>query len=146
MYLRPKLKLSVNNQDKPSRFFRELRDLARNAYPVEDFRNEILLTTFITGLSNASVRWEVRKGKPADDDAALPVETHSYPEINVSKLQTSGITNISNKTSLHTFNNFNELLRSLRTEIQDGVAKSSRPDRNAFQNNQRHHSGIPDSK
>ena len=37
-------------------FFRELRDLARNAYPVEAVRNEILLTPFIAGLSNPTVR------------------------------------------------------------------------------------------
>ena len=60
-------------------FFRDLRDLARNAYPVEAVRNEILLTTFIAGLSNLTVRWEVRKAEPADADAALQasVETHS---------------------------------------------------------------------
>ena len=38
-------------------FFRELRDLARNAYPVEAVRYEILLTTFIAGLSNPTVLW-----------------------------------------------------------------------------------------
>ena len=64
-------------------FFRELRDLARNAYPLEAFRNEILLTNFIAGLSNPTVRWEVRKAKPADVDAALQaaVETHTFLEI-----------------------------------------------------------------
>ena len=49
-------------------FFWELRVLARNAYPVEVVRNEILLTTFIAGLSNPTVRWEVRKAKTADAD------------------------------------------------------------------------------
>ena len=46
MYLRLKLKLSVNNMDEKSQLFQELQDLARNAYPVEVIRNEILLTTF----------------------------------------------------------------------------------------------------
>ena len=61
-------------------FFRKLQDLARNAYLVEAVRNEILLTTFIAGLSKPTVWWEVRKAKPADADAALQtaVETHSF--------------------------------------------------------------------
>ena len=125
-------------------FFRELRDLARNAYPVEAVRNEILLTTFIAGLSNPTVRWEVRKAKPADADAALQaaVETHSFLEIDGLKIQTSGVNNISTETPLDTFT---ELVRSLRTEIQDAVAKSSRTDRNASQNNQRDRSESRDS-
>ena len=71
--------------------------LARNAYPVEAIRNEILLTTFIAGLSNPTVCCEARKAKPAGADAALQarVETHSFLEIDGSKLQTSGVNNIS---------------------------------------------------
>ena len=125
-------------------FFRELRDLARNAYPVEAVRNEILLTTFVAGLSNPTVGWEVRKAKPADADAALQaaVETRSFPEIDGLKSPTSGVNNISTESPLDTFT---ELVRTLRTEIQDAVAKSSRTDRNAAQNNQRDRSDSRDS-
>ena len=121
-----------------------MRVLARNAYPVEAVRNEILLTTFIAGLSNPTVRWEVRKAKPADADTALQaaVETHSSLDIDGLKLQTFGINNISTETPLDTFT---ELVRSLRTEIQDAVAKSSRTDRNASQNNQRDRSDSQNS-
>ena len=56
MYLGLKLKLSVNNQDKLSLLFFELRGLARNVYLVEAVRNEILLTTFFAGLSNPTVQ------------------------------------------------------------------------------------------
>ena len=125
-------------------FFRELRDLARNAYPVEAVRNEILLTTFIAGLSNPTVRWEVRKAKPANADAALQaaVETHSFLEIDGLKLQTSGVNNISTENPIETFT---ELVRSLRTEIQDTVAKSSHTDPNVSQNNQKNRSESRDS-
>ena len=63
--------------------FRHLRNLASNSYPVETVRNEILLTTFIAGLSNPTVRCEVRKTKPAVAAAALhaAVESHSFHEI-----------------------------------------------------------------
>ena len=76
--------------------FRELRDLACNAYPVEAVRNEIFPTTFIAGLSNTIVQWEVRKTKPEDADAALQaaVETHPFPETDGLKLQNSGVNNI----------------------------------------------------
>ena len=37
-------------------FFRELRDLFRNAYPVKVVRNETLLTSFIADLSKPTVR------------------------------------------------------------------------------------------
>ena len=127
MYLKPKVKHSVSNQDKPATFFfRELQDLARNAYPVDAVRNEILLTTFIAGLSNSSVRWEVRIEKSADADAALQVavETHSFLEIDGLKLQTSGVNIISTKTPLDTFT---DLVRSLPTEIQNTVATSHVP-------------------
>ena len=104
----------------------------------------ILLTTFFAGLSNPTVRWEVRKAKPANADAALQaaVETHSFLEIDGLKLQISGVNNMSTETPLDTFT---ELVRSLRTEIQDAVATSSRTDRNASQNNQRDRSNSRDS-
>ena len=90
-----------------------MRDLAGNAYPVEAVRKEIPLNTFISGSSNPTVRWEVRKVKPADADAALraAVETHSFLENDGLILQTSVVNNISSETPLDTFF---ELVRSLR--------------------------------
>ena len=119
-----------------------MRDLARNAYPVEAVRKEILPNTFIAGSSNPTVRWEIRKAKPADADAALraAVETHSFLEIDELILQTSVVNNISSETP------FTELVRSLRPEIQDAVAESSRTDRRVSQNNQRDRSKSRDSK
>ena len=110
-----------------------MRDLARNAYPVEAVRNEILLITFIAGISKPTVRWEVRKTKSADGDAALQaaVETDSFLEMDGLKLQTSGVNNITNETNLDTFT---ELVRRLRTQIQDAVTTSSPTDRNVSQN------------
>ena len=125
-------------------FFQDLRDLARNAYPVGAVRKKFLLTTFNAGLSNPTVRWEVRKAKTAYAHAALQaaVETHSFLEIDGLKIQTSGVDNVSTESPLDTFT---ELVRCLRTEIQDIVAKSSRTDKNASQNNQRDRSDSRDS-
>ena len=129
MYLRLKKSSSSTTETNYPRFF------SRVAYPVEAVRNEIILTTFIAGLSNPTVRWEVRKAKLANADAALQaaVETHSFLEIDGLKLQTSGVNSISSETPLDTFT---ELVPSLRTEIQDAVATSSHTDRKFSQNNQ----------
>ena len=70
------------------------------------------------------------------------METHSFLEIDGLKLQISGDNNISTEAPLDTFT---ELVRCLRTEIQDAVAESSRTDRNASQNNQRDRSDSRDS-
>ena len=113
-----------------------MRDLSRNGNPVETARNEIQLTTFKAVLSNHIVRWEVRKAKPADADAALQaaVETHYFLEISGLIFQTSGVNNISTESTLDAFT---KLVHSLRTEIQVAVAQLSPTDRNASQNNQR---------
>ena len=115
-------------------FFRELRGWARKAYLVEVVRNEILITIFFAVLFNPTVGSEVRNAKPADADAALQaaLKTCSLREIDGSKMQTSGANNSSTETPLGTFT---ELVRSLRTRIQDAVAPSG-TDNSAFQNNQ----------
>ena len=125
MYLALKLKVSSKNQDEPNPLFWELWDLARNDYPVEVVRNEILLTTFNVGFSNPALQWELRKPKPADSNAApqAAMETHSFLEIDGFKLQTSDVNKSNTETPL---DNLTELVRSLLREIQDAVAKPSR--------------------
>ena len=110
-------------------FFRKVGDLARNAYLVEAVRKEILLTTFFASLYNPTVRREVRKAKPPDADAALQAaaETHSFLEIDYSKIQTSGVNNFSTETLLDTFT---EVIRSLCTKVEDVMARSSRTQKN----------------
>ena len=63
-----------------STFYRTLRDLADKAYTNDAVRNELLLTTFIEGLANTVVQWEVRKAKPTvvEDALSLALEMQSY--------------------------------------------------------------------
>ena len=63
-----------------SAFYRTLRDLAGKAYTDDAVCNEILLTTFIEGLTIFVVRWEVRKAKPTmvEDALSLALEMQSY--------------------------------------------------------------------
>ena len=70
------------NQD-ISAFLCDIRTLARRAYRTfPHLVEEIVLTSFIEGLSDATLRWELRKSKPAtaDDALALAMELNSFRE------------------------------------------------------------------
>ena len=59
------------NQDIAS-FLCDLRTLARRAYrTIPHLVEQIVLTSFIEGLSDSTLRWELRKSKPAKSDEAL---------------------------------------------------------------------------
>ena len=63
-----------------SAFYRTLRDFTGKAYTDDAVRNELLLTTFIEGLANSVVRWEIRKAKRTvgEDPLSLALEMQSY--------------------------------------------------------------------
>ena len=113
-----------------------MRDLARDAYPVEVVRTEIVL---LSRSVHKTVWWEARKARIADVDAALQaaVEINFFLEKNGLNLQTSDVENISTETTVYTLA---ELVRSLRKEIYDIVALSTRTERSASQNNHRNRS------
>ena len=61
-----------------------MRTLGGRIYRVQQLIEEqMLLSTFIEGLHNAQLRWELRKGKPASPDGALAlaVELHTFMEL-----------------------------------------------------------------
>ena len=71
------------NQD-ISAFLCDIRTLARRAYRAfPHLVEQIVLTSFIEGLSDAKLRWELRESKPAtaDDALALAMELNSFLEI-----------------------------------------------------------------
>ena len=64
-------------------FFCDVRTLARRVYRGQPLIEEqMVLTSFIEGLHDAQLRWELRKSKPASRDAALAlaVEMHAFME------------------------------------------------------------------
>ena len=73
-----------------SGFYLTLHDLAGKVYTDDDVRNELLLTTFIEGMANSVVRWEVRKAKPTVVEEALSsaLEMQSYLNLHGRKLDT----------------------------------------------------------
>ena len=66
-----------------SDFYRTLRDHAGKAYTDHAVRNELLLTTFIEGLTYSVVPWEVRKVKPTlvEDALSLALEMQPFLEL-----------------------------------------------------------------
>ena len=86
--LKAKLKTA---QQKPNQaiaaFLCDVRTLARRVYrrqpPIEE---QMVLTSFIEGLHDAQLRWELRKIKPVSPDAAvsLAVELHALVEMDPS--------------------------------------------------------------
>ena len=71
------------NQDIAT-FLCDVRTLARRAYRAfPHFIEQIVLTSFIEGLCDSTLRWELRKSKPATADEALTmaIELNSFLEL-----------------------------------------------------------------
>ena len=68
-------------------FLCDIRKLARRVHRGQPLIEEqMVLTSFIEGLHDAQLRWELRKSKPANPDAALAlaVELHAFMEMDPS--------------------------------------------------------------
>ena len=68
-------------------FLCDVRTLARRVYRGQPLIEEqMVLTSFIEGLHDSQLRWELRKSKPASPDAALAlaVELHAFMEMDPS--------------------------------------------------------------
>ena len=68
-------------------FLCDIRTLARRIYRGQPLIEEqMVLTSFIEGLHDSQLRWELRKSKPASPDAALAlaVELHAFMEMDPS--------------------------------------------------------------
>ena len=66
-----------------SAFYRTLRDLAGGAYTDDAVRNDLRSTTFIEGLANSVVRWEVQKAKPTVVEEALSLALEMQSHLNL---------------------------------------------------------------
>ena len=68
-------------------FLCDIRTLASRVYRGQShIEEQMVLTSFIEGLNDAQLRWELRKSKPASPDAALAlaVELHAFMEMDPS--------------------------------------------------------------
>ena len=121
------------NQDL-SAFLCEIRTLARRAYcAFPHLVEQIVLTSFIEGLSDATLRWELRKSKPATavDALALAMELISFLEIekrapSTSKLSETSVNAISRETPEPPAKEWmDELVRTLTEGFKNAMPKLS---------------------
>ena len=91
------------NQDIAS-FLCEVRTLARRAYRAfPHFMEQIVLTSFIEGLSDSTLRSELRKSKPATADEALTmaIELNCFLELEKGARSTSTVASESAVNQVH---------------------------------------------
>ena len=121
------------NQDF-SAFLCQIRTLVRRAYrALTQSVEEIVLTSFIEGLSKSRLRWELRKSKPAttDDALALAMEFCSFLEIDegtpsISKVAETSVTAVSRGTAEPFTKNWSdELVRTITEGFKNAMPKRS---------------------
>ena len=130
-------------------FLCDVRTLARRAY--RDFPEKIdpmVLTTFVEGLSDKTLRWELRKAKPqtADDALTAAMELNAFLEIeNGSSAVTQSVNRVAQGTSNETLE---ELVRLLNQSLQNSQLQSPQvqPGSNEIKNMKRSRSLSNDSR
>ena len=113
-----------------SAFYRTLRDLAGKAYTDDAVRNELFLTTFIEGLANSVVRWEVRKAKPTvvEDALSLALEMQSYLNLHGQHPDTlaASVNNLTGSSPSQS-ELFSDLIFTIKEEVKRVVDERSGP-------------------
>ena len=146
--LRAKLKAA---RQQPSHtiaaFLCDVRTLVRRIYRGQPLIEEqMVLTSFIEGLHDAQLRWELRKSKPASPDAALAlaVELHAFMEMDPSLRSGSQATvNMLSATPpkplMATVSSSQEdmmgtLIQTIRQEIQKALPQTTQNSSNSGSN------------
>ena len=113
-----------------SAFYRTLHDLAGKTYAGDAARNELLLTTFIEGLANSVLRWDVRKSKPTvvEDALSLVLEMQSYLNLHGEQPDTPAASvNILTGPSPSQSELFSDLIFTIKEEVKRVVDERSGP-------------------
>ena len=110
------------NQD-ISAFLCDVRTLARRAYrATPDLIDPMVMTSFIEGLRDKTLRWELRKAKPSTADQALTLamELNSFLEIESGNAQVSQSVNRVSTDSVETHGSevMAEFVRTMRQVLE----------------------------
>ena len=108
----------------------------------------MVLTTFVEGLSDKTLRWELRKAKPktADDALTAAMELNAFLE---TENANCGVTQSVNRVAPGTSNeNLEEIVRMLSQSLQNSQLQSTQvqPDSNDNKNMKRSRSVSNDSR
>ena len=138
--LRAKLKTATQKPNQTTAaFLCDVRTPARRVYRGQPLKEEqIVLTISIEGLHGAQIRWELRKSKPANPDAALAlaVALHAFMEMDLSlSCWSQAAINIVSATPPQPLmatayssqeNMMGILIQTIRQEIQIALPQTSR--------------------
>ena len=106
-------------------FLCDIRTLARRAYRDHPYLLEqIVVTSFIEGLNNSTLRWELRKLKPENADYALTkaLELQAYLELEgrnplgTASSSSAGVNHMTNQFLTENTAIFDEFVRSLKRD------------------------------
>ena len=130
-------------------FLCDVRTLARRAYrEFPEMIDPMVLTTFVEGLSDKTLRWELRKAKPqtVDDALTAAMELNAFLE---TENGNSAVTQSVNRVAQGTSNeSLEELVRLLSQSLQNSQFQSTQvqPGSNEIKNMKRSRSLSNDSR
>ena len=136
-------------------FLCDIRTLARRAYRDHPhLMEQIVVTSFIEGLNNSTLRWELRKLKPENADHALTkaLELQAYLELegrNPIGTASSGSVGVNHMTNQFLTENtaiFDEFVRSLKRDTNNMPHSRNRGSRDNSRNRERERNNSMDKR
>ena len=127
-------------------FLCDIRTLARRAYRDHPhLLEQKFVTSFIEGLNNSTLRWELRKLKPENADHALTkaLELQAYLElegrnpIGTASSSSAGVNHMTNQFLTENTAIFDEFVRSLKRDTDDMLHSRNRGSRDNSRNRER---------
>ena len=124
-------------------FLCNVRTLARRAYRDHpQLLEQIVVTSFIEGLNNSTLRWELRKLKPENADHALTkaLELQAYLElqgrnpIGTASSGSAGVNHMTNQFLTENTAIFDEFVRSLKRDTDNMPHNQNRGSRDNSRN------------
>ena len=136
-------------------FLCDIRTLARRAYRDHPrLLEQIVVTSFIEGLKNSTLRWELRKLKPENADHALTkaLELQAYLElegrnpIGTASSGSAGVNHMTNQFLTDKTAIFDEFVRSLKRDTDNMPHSRNRGSRDNFRNRERDRNSSMDRR
>ena len=136
-------------------FLCDIRTLARRAYRDQPhLLEQIVVTSFIEGLTNSTLRWELRKLKPENADHALTkaLELQAYLElegrnpIGTPSGSSAGLNHMTNQFLTDNTAIFDEFVRSLKRDTDNMPHNQNRGSRDNSRNRERDRNNSMDRR
>ena len=136
-------------------FLCDIRTLARRAYRDHPhLLQQIVVTSFIEGLNNSTLRWELRKLKPENADHVLTkalelqasLELEGRNPIGTASSGSAGVNHMTNQFLTENTAIFDEFVRSLKRDTDNMPHNQNRGSRDNFRNRERDRNNSMDKR